>query len=805
MNAILQDIRYRIRILLMGRGVTAAAVVTLALAIGVTTAMFSVVDAVVLRPLPYENPEGLVMVWETYAPSGFDEMFASAPDFLDWREQNQVFEHIAALQSGSVNLTGSGDPERVRAWSVSPSFFQILGVDASLGRHFLPEEENEGRHQVVVLSHGFWKRKLGADPSAVGRVVTLDGSPYTMVGVMPPGFEFPPGFPPTDLWRPKSFGPKDQENRRNHNLSVIARLKSGVSLARAQAEMSVLADNLETAFPSSNEEVGVRLHPLHEQIVEDVRPALLVLLAAVAFVLLIACANVANLMLARVFGRQQEYAMRSALGASRLHLIRLHLVESCLLALSGSALGLVIAMWGVDLLPLISPERIPRLETATFDGRMLGFTLAVTVATGILVGLAAAWHVANRNDSDSLKDSGRSTLTGSTRSGLRAFLVVSEIAIAGVLLIGALLLLQSFVLLHDVDPGFSQENVLTFRTSLPAGQSETSDQRFRFYEELSKRIASLPAVDSVGAISSLPLTRLRWDAFSTVEGRPVKGPNDIPVTVYAAATPEYFRAMNIPLLQGRTFSARDYTDSPEVVLISESMAERYWPGVDPIGKRIKRGRPEDDIPWLSVVGVVGDVLNSKLSSEVEPQVYIPYAFGDMSLVVRSRLEPASLSGAVRSEVRSFDAYLPLYDMQSIEDVLAASRAESRFSSFLLGLFASLALLLATVGIYGVMVHSANQRTHEIGLRSALGARASENMKLIVGQGFRQIAAGVVLGLLASMGLMRYLAGMLFGVTPTEPTVYALVAAILVAVALIACTIPARRASKVDPMVALRYE
>jgi putative ABC transport system permease protein len=803
MSSLLQDVEYAVRMLVKGRGVTVAAVLTLALAMGAVTAIFSVVDAVVIRPLPYEEPEKVVMVWETYDPSGFDEMFVSAPDFIDWREQNRVFEHIAALQSDSLNLTRSGEPERVSTWSVSPSFFQILGVDPSLGRHFMPEEEEQGKHRVVVLGNGFWERKFGADENLIGRSLTLDGSEYTVVGVMPPGFEFPPGFPPTDLWRPKSFTDDELASRRDHRLSVIARLKSDVSFDQAQAEMSAIAASLETTYPSSNEAVGVRLLPLHEQIVEDLRPALVMLLAAVVFVLLIACANVANLMLVRIFGRQREYAVRAALGASRFRLVRQHLVESSLLALSGSLAGMVIAMWGVDLLPLMSPERVPRLGTVALDGRVLGFALAATLVVGVLVGLATAWNVTRSYGHGRLRDGNLRSVGDSTPYRLRGLFVISEVAFAVVLLTGAMLLLRSFALLYEVDPGFHSENVLSFRTSLPNSYDETGEKRF--YEELSERISSLPGVVSAGAINDLPLTRMRWDDFATIEGRPVDGPNDIPVTVSAAVTPDYFRAMDIPLLRGRGFTERDYMDSPEVVIVSQSMADRYWPGDDPLGKRLKKGRPEDDILWLTVVGVVGDVLNSKLTSEVEPQVYVPYLFSDMTFVVRSGVEPAALTGAIRAEVQALSSGIPLYDVKTLDEVLVASRAESRFSTLLLVFFASLALGLAMVGIYGVTSYSVGQRTHEIGIRMALGARASENLKLIVRQGFQQVAVGVTLGLLASLGLMRSVSGMLFGVTPTEPTIYLFVAVTLLTMGLIACAVPARRATRVDPMVALRHE
>ena len=802
-----QDLRYGLRTLRKSPGFTVVAVLALALGIGADSAIFSVVNTVLLRPLPYQDPDRLVMVWEDATKAGYPRNTPAPANYIDWREQNQVFEGMAAIANISFNLTGDGEPERIDGRRVSASLFPLLGVEPHLGRVFLPEEDQPGANRAVIMSYGLWQRRFGSDPDITGKQLTLNGESFTVVGVMPPHFQFPSR--EDELWIPIAFGPNESATRGGHYLEVIARLKHGVTLQQAQAEMNTIAARLQQQYPESNTDVGATVISLHEQLVGDIKPALLVLLGAVGFVLLIACANVANLLLARAAVRQKEIALRIALGASRARLIRQFLTESLLLAAIGGVVGMLLALWGVNLLKAFIPENISQVKAITIDAYVLGFTLLVSLLTGLIFGLAPATQASNFNLNETLKEGGRDTAAGSRGKRLRSLLVIAEVAVSLVLLIGAGLLINSFLRLRSVDPGFRADNLLTMRIVLPRLKYPEQPQRTAFYAELLSRVEALPGVQAAAVTNWIPLVSQGDSVGFSIEGRPEPAAGQIPIAVTRVISPHYFSTMGIQLLQGRQFNEQDRADTPRTVVINETMARRYWPGEDPLGKRITTGSPADPASWRTIVGVAQDVRQFQLNADPRPQIYLPYEqpvfFQPTNLVIRTGIEPLSLAATVRRTVWEIDRDQPVSNVRTMEDVLSESIARQRFSMLLLGIFAALALALAAVGLYGLMSYAVAQRTREIGIRMALGAQARDVLRLVVAQGLKLVLVGVVIGLVVAYMLTRLMSSLLFGVSATDPTTFIAISLMLLCVAVLASYIPARRATKVDPLVALRYE
>jgi putative ABC transport system permease protein len=809
METLWQDMRYGARMLWKNKGFTAVTVTALALGIGFNTAIFSVVDTVLLRPLPYTEPDRLVSVWERNLRVGMARSEMAPANYLDLRAQNQVFDQVGAFLDQSVTLTGKGEPERLEGQSVSANVLSLLGVQPTLGRTFLAHEDQPGQHRVVVLSYGLWQRRFDRDAGIVGQQITLDGQPFTVAGVMPPGFFFPQR--DSELWIPLAMEREQASGRGDHYLRVVGRLKRDVSAERAKVEVDSIAARLAAEYPRTNEGLGVFLNSLHEDYVGDTRTALLILFGAVGLVLLIACANVANLLLARSTTRQREVAIRTALGARRWRIARQLLTESLMLACLGGFAGLLIAIWGVEFLLGLAPQTLLQVQGVSVDGRVLMFTLLVTVVTGTVFGLVPALQASRIQPGESLKDGSRGASGGARSRHLRSALVVSEVALALVLLVGAGLLLRSFQQLSDVDPGFNTENVLTMRTVLPGTKYQRPEQRRAFYDEVLRRVEGLPGVESAGMISFLPLSFSGMNFAFTVEGsRPVTDMN-LPLAIYRVVSPDYFRTMRIPTLRGRAFDPQDTAEKPAVVVVNRKLAEQYWPGQDAVGKRVKVGPADSPNPWATVIGVVGDVRQVGLQGEQRLEMYASYKqdprgfIAPRDLVVRTKIEPASIVAAVREQVWAVDKDQPVSNIRTMEQVFASAVARERFQTLLLGLFAALALVLAVVGLYGVMSYAVTQRTHEIGIRMALGAQRKEVLRLIIGQGMVLTLVGVALGLGVALAVTRLMAGILYGVTATDPTTFVAVASLLAAVAFIACYIPARRATKVDPLVALRYE
>jgi putative ABC transport system permease protein len=817
MENLLFDLRFGLRTLLKNPAVSAVAILAIALGTGANSAIFSVVNAVVLRPLPYENPDRLVLVWGKNPTTARDAI--SVPDFLDYRNQNHVFTQMAGFAYDDFNLSTGDEPEHVQGTMVSANYFSVLGTRLSQGTTFRPEDDQPGANRVVIVGYGLWKRRFGSDPSFVGQPILLNGASFTVVGVGPQDFQSPIPEDNPQLWVPLSLdggdrlrvpstvSPSTLSTRRNRFLIGIARLKPEAAPKQAQADLDTIAGQLEQQYKDTNAAISTSVIPLREHIVGKIQSALMVLLGAVGFVLLIACANVANLLLARAAARQKEIAIRTALGAGRLRLIRQLLTESILLALVGGAFGLLLAHGEIRLLRSLNPANIPRLSEIDIDGRVLGFTFLIAILTGIIFGLAPALQASKTDLNETLKEGARGSTGGINRQRVRSLLVISEVALTVLLLIGAGLMIKSFISLQKVNPGFNPDNTLTMMVNLPASKYSDEHQVQAFFEQALHKIEALPGAQSAGIVTSVPLTttsiiRLRF----IVEEHPPANASEVPRANFRSISDKYFRAMGISLVKGRVFTEQDRDKSPPVVITNETMANRYWPGEDPIGKRLT-------IPLLGgvsreVVGVVADVKHSSLDTESGAEMYVSYLqkpFNFMAIVVRTASDPLSMIGAVRGEILSVDKSQPVYDVKTMRQVVSESVSQPRLYTLLLGVFAALALVLAAVGIYGVMNYSVAQRTHEIGIRMALGAQRSDILKMVVGQGMLLALLGIVLGLVAAFLVTRVMESLLFGVSTRDLGTFFIIPLVLAVVAFLSSYIPARKATRVDPMIALRYE
>jgi putative ABC transport system permease protein len=807
MQKFFQDLRYGARMLIQNPTFTVIAVLTLGLGIGINTAIFSVVYAVLVRPLPFSEPDRLVWVWGNIRNGG-NRASVSPLDYVDYREQNSSFEHFAATFSVPTyaNLTESGEPERLQVRWVTGNFFQAMGVNAALGRTFMLENEKTGNNQVVVLSYGLWQQRFGGDASLIGKSVTLDGRKFEVVGVMPPEFKFPEG---ATLWLPMSFDVlPEMRQRRAHFLRPVGRLKAGVSLQQAQTDMDQVAGQLEAQYPESNTGWNLRMVPLDEQLSGNIRPTLQLLLGAVGFVLLIACANVANLLLVKAAGRQKEIALRLALGAGRWRIVQQMLTESTLLALLGGTLGIIFASWGVGLIVAYSGNNLPSTAQIGIDRTVLAFTLGLSILTGFLFGLVPALQATQPELNQVLKEGGKSAGRGAARNRTRNLLVIVETAIAVVLLIGAGLLVRSFIRLQQIDPGFDSNNVLTMRIDLPQNNGQekydTSERRALFWEQLETRLKALPGVEAVGMNTELPLSGEPNDTPFTVQGRPPVQPGQQFGADFRRVNQQYLTAMKIPLLRGRGFTQQEVRQDAHVVLISEALAQGVFPDEDPLGKQLLLGLSEQT-PF-EIIGIVGDIRHRTLDTPPAATMYLPELGTNWTnLTIRVAKDPLNLAGAVRNELHGIDSDLPVAGIRTMEQVVNQAVAAPRFRTGLLSLFAVVALFLASLGIYGVISHNVAMRTQEIGIRMALGANAASVLRLFIGQGLRLTLLGIGVGIIAAYGLSGLIQSLLFGVNTRDSLTFVGISMTLLAVALLACWIPAWRATKVDPMVALRNE
>jgi putative ABC transport system permease protein len=816
MNILLQDIRFVLRVMSKHAIFSVFVILTLALGIGANTAIFSVASGVLLKALPYHDPDHIVFVWiySSKRKLAEDKLPAPPADYLDWKNQNQVFEAMSAFQSNPFTLTGSGDPERIDGVRGTGDFFKILGVNAALGRTFGPGDDQPG-NQVVVLSDALWKRQFGADPAIVGKKIILNGDAHEVIGVMGKDFTFPQGTAmpaylqfPTEpqLWTPLSFNGKLAKDRSTFNLSVMARLKPGVTLPEAKLNMDGIANNIDEQFRKKYGMITL-LFPMREQLVGDVRTALLVLLGAVGLVLLVACANVANLYLSRSLKRQKEMAVRSALGGGLKRLVRLILTESLVLAILGGLLGLLLAYGGMKFLLSISPNSIPRVTEIGIDGRVLAFTFVASLLTGIISGIVPALQVFRTDLNTLLRDEARST-TGSRRTRrTRDLLVVGEVGLALILLIAAGLLVRSFMRLQQIDLNFNPDNVLTMHIDLPDARYPEDRMNYAFFNELLPRLSAQPNVQAVGLISNLPLSGAVMSTDFTIEGRPPTSPADKPTSDYTIASPGYFTTLGIPIMRGRNFTEQDTLEAPGVVIINEALANKYWPNEDPLGKTIsvEVGRYKGQ---HQVVGIAANVRLTSLTDSPRPEMYVPYAQhpdGYLFLVAKTNSNPLALAPAVRRQVLAIDKDLPITEVRSMEEVIATSQEQRRFNLMLLSLFAGLSLVLTIVGVYGVVSYSVTQRVHEIGVRTALGASPAQIVRLVVKEGMLPALIGIVLGLMGAYFVTKVMSGMLYQVKPRDPEVFLFASGVLILVALLAAFIPAKRASRIDPVDALRLE
>lgn len=812
MEALLKDIRSGVRNLIKHPGFAAIALLTLALGIGANTAIFSVVNAVLLRPLPYPNAAQLVMIWGKLPSHGLDTLNASAPEFVDYRDRNHTFSGIAAYASLGRNLTGAGAPERLNVTFATAGFFPVLATTPLRGRTFLAEEDQPGHNAVVILSHSLWQRRFAADDNVIGRSIMLDGVGHTVVGVMPQGFNYPDN--ETQLWKPMAFAADDlsENSRGSHYLDVIARTKPGVTLAQANTELASIAKQMQKEHPDRYEENsgwGATAVNLQEEIVGNVRVALSVLLGVVGFVLLIACANVASLVLVHAGSRRREIAIRTALGASRAAIVRQLLIESLILSLVGGGLGLLIASWGTSLLAALSPAILPRVDEVHLDSRVIVFSFAVSALTGLVFGTVPALQVSKLNLSDALKQSSSKATETTSRRRFRGLLVVSEVALTMVLLVGAGLMIKSMHRLQQVDLGFDPSNVLTFRVALPATKYAEPQAQRRFFDELSNKIESEPGVRSAGLVNLIPLGGSGNRRSISVENKPENPTN----AEFRLSNAQYFEAMRAQLRKGRFFDHTDREDTQKVVVVNESFVKVFLPGDEPLGQRIKLGGPDSPFQWLSIVGVIKDFKHRSLDVEASPEMYVPYSqpplpkwnVQSMFLAIRTEQDPASTIGAVRAIVEGIDREQPIYSVATMEQLVGRSVAPRRFNTLLMLIFSGLALLIALIGIYGVMSHSVAQRTREIGIRMALGARVGNVMALVIRSGMLLAVIGVALGIAAAFAFTRLMASLLFEVKPTDAVTFVSVAACLLLVALFACCLPAFHATKVNPLIAMRSE
>jgi putative ABC transport system permease protein len=813
-----QDFQYALRILAKNPVITLVAVLTLALGIGANTAIFSVLNAVVLRPLPYAEPDRLVMVWETV--EGNDKRSAAPGNFTDWRSQNTTFSDLAATFYGNFNLTSDGEPERINGSTVTSNLMSTLGVAAQLGRTFQADDDENQDRRLVILGDGLWQRRFGSDRGIIGRNVTIDETPYTIIGVMPPGFKYPVQ---SDLWvlgRDRNavsmslisqFPQNDWTHERDaHFISVVGRLKPGVTLAQAQSDIAGIARRLEQDFPKTNSGLGSNVISLHTQVVGNVKTLLSILLGAVALVLLIACTNVASLLLARATQRDREFAIRRAVGASRLRLVRQLLTESVVLGLAGGLAGLGLSVWAVDLFIKLSPGDIPRLSEASVDLRLLGFTFLVSMITGVTFGLWPALQATAGSLNQSLKETGSKASEGKQRRRARNVLIVTELALAQVLLVGAGLLLMSYFRVSQIDPGFNAERVLSAKIAPAASKYPDAKSRVQFYSRVLDRLRSLPGVSSAGMVMNLPLSGASMNRGFQAEGRPEPKPDENVSMDYQVVSHDYFSTLGVPIIRGRGFTEQDRDGAPRVIVINEAMATRYWPNEDPVGKRMAIGESSKETSWRTIVGVAGDMHHASLTELPVPTAFIDYrqdveSWSRMAFVIKTETDAASFTSSVRSSLVSLDPQQPVYAIETMEKLLASSVAPRRFVMSLIGSLAFIALALAVVGIYSVISFSVSERTREIGIRMALGADRRDVLKLVLGQGMRVAIFGILAGAVIAFALSGLIKSLLFEVSASDPKTFVLVSSLLTLVALIACYLPARRATRVDPLVALKNE
>jgi putative ABC transport system permease protein len=814
MNTLMQDIRFAARMLRKSPGFALIAILTLALGIGANTAIFSVVDAVLLKPLPYPQPDRIAAVWGTHSKMGETSRAISFPDFRDLQEQNHVFEHIAVYTDDTTSLTGTGEPLHLFAEKVSADMFSVLGIQPILGRAFLPGEDQRG-HYVAMISYRLWQSHFGADPGIVGRAVTFGGRDYTIVGVLPASLVYPFNSDVPDVWRtfaedatPSSSDPPMTEERGAHFVGSLARLRPGITYAQANSEVDAIGNRLADQYPDTNKYTTFRIESALDSLVGSLKPQLRVLLGAVAFVLLIGCANIANLLLARTTARQREMAIRSAMGAGRARIMRQLLIEAGMISLAGGACGLIVAAWGTEYLVKLASDQFPRVAGTALDARVLAFTFIASVVTGFLFGIAPALQLSSQPLSEILREGGRSSSQSARQHRLRNILIVGEMALAVILLTCAGLLIESLSNLQHVNPGFNSHGVLTFAIDLPSSRYSKPEAIKSFFRQLSDRIRALPGVKSASTGVPLPFSDAVIRTTYQIEGRPVPKSEE-PHVHFRAVNVDYFRTMQIPLLKGRAFAATDTATSPNVIVINQALASKAFPGEDPIGKHIKPGVSESGpAPFREIVGVAGNVKVRRLDSADEAECYTPEeqtGFDWQYGVVRTSVPPATLIPAIRDQVLAIDKDVAIFDAKTIDEYLVKATAQPRLDSALLALFAGLALILAMVGIYGVMSYGVAQRTNEFGIRMTLGAQRGDMMGLVLKQGLGVAAIGAAVGIAAAVGATRLLSSLLFGVKPGDPITLLAVSAILLVCALVACYLPARRAMRVDPIVALRYE
>ena len=811
MNTFFQDIRYGIRGLLKNPAFTMIAVLSLGLGIGANTAIFSLINTVLLQPLPFYQPEKLAIVWEEASFAGFPQNTPAPANYADWKAQNQSFEDMAALAGRSYNITGDGEPHRIEAYAVTANFFPLLGVQPVLGRAFLADDDKPEANRTALLSHGLWQSRYGGQRDVINKEIQLDGEKYTVVGVMPAGFQFLSLEGGNFLWVPMAFTPEQLANRGGHYLTVVGRMKPDINVAQAQADIDAIMQRLRDDYPNQVGRLGATVLPLNQQLTGEVRRPFFVLLVAVGFVLLIACVNVANLLLSRATNRRKEIAVRSALGASRVRIVRQLLSESVLLGALGGVIGLLFALWSFSFLQQLVPANMVLTANLGLDLRVLGYTLLLSLLTSMVFGLAPALQASKIDLNEALKQGGGRGGTDVAGNRLRGTMVVFEVALALVLLVGAGLLIQTFFHLRAQYADLLPDNVLTIRTVLARTKYDTHQKRVAFYDQVLERVKSLPGVETAGYTTTIPLAWKGGTSGFTVEGQPVELSLSYDAN-HRQVTSDYLKAMGVALQEGRYFAESDNENSLPVAIVNETMARQYWQGEEVIGKRFKIGRQDSERPWLTVVGVVADVRQMGTDVAVKAEMYLPHRqtnyqtwFAPQDLVIRTSVDPMNLVTAVRREIHSLDADQPLSNIRTMSEVLGEETSQRRLRMILLVAFAALALLLSSIGIYGVLSYFVAQHTPEIGVRLALGAQPKDIVGLVLKRGMGLALTGVGIGLLSSFALVRLMATMLYGVRATDTLTFLVVAVMLTGVALLACLVPARRAAKVDPMIALRYE